>query len=273
MFSIITLLIVLALSLLVTRIATAALTHTGLSRQAARFQARSAFTGVGFTTTESEKVVNHPVRRKILLLLMLMGNAGIVTAISTLIVSLIRVDPSSDKLWLKIAVLMTGLLVLWWVARSSWADYQLSRLISRLLKRLTDLKVQDYAGMLHLAGEYQIIEMQVAPDDWLAGQPLKKLGLRKEGIVVLGVNRKSGKYIGAPFGGTEIQPYDTLILYGRSPALKKLDERKKGTLGDVDHVEGVDEQRRVIREEHAADDRRPDDGAADPAGGGAPAPQ
>lgn len=52
MFAIASLLVVLVLSLLVTRIATVALTHTGLSREVARFQARSAFSGVGFTTSE-----------------------------------------------------------------------------------------------------------------------------------------------------------------------------------------------------------------------------
>ena len=82
MAPIISLLIILTLSILITRIATVALVVTGLSREAARFQARSAYTGVGFTTDESEKVVNHPVRRKILLVLMLLGNAGIITTIS-----------------------------------------------------------------------------------------------------------------------------------------------------------------------------------------------
>ena len=54
---------VLSLSLFVTQLATIALTYTGLSLEAARFQARSAFTGTGFTTSEAENVVDHPVRR------------------------------------------------------------------------------------------------------------------------------------------------------------------------------------------------------------------
>ena len=41
---------VLSLSLVITRITTIALIHTGLSHKAARFQARSAFTGTGYTT-------------------------------------------------------------------------------------------------------------------------------------------------------------------------------------------------------------------------------
>jgi hypothetical protein len=47
MLAIISLLVVLTVSILITRIATVALTRIGLSREAACFQARSAFTGVG----------------------------------------------------------------------------------------------------------------------------------------------------------------------------------------------------------------------------------
>ncbi|NJK33035.1 MAG: potassium transporter TrkA, partial [Deltaproteobacteria bacterium] len=80
MYAIISLLVVVTLSLIITRIATIALMHTGLSRPVSQFQARSAFTGAGFTTQETEHVVNHPVRRRIIRTLMLLGNAGLVTA-------------------------------------------------------------------------------------------------------------------------------------------------------------------------------------------------
>jgi hypothetical protein len=64
MIALISLLFILGFSTLITCIASLALMHTGLSRDAARFQARSVFTGVGFTTNESEKVVNHPLRKQ-----------------------------------------------------------------------------------------------------------------------------------------------------------------------------------------------------------------
>lgn len=82
MIAAITLFLVVALSALITKVATIALMHTGLSTQSARFQARSAYTAAGFTTSESEKIMNHPVRRKIIFNLMLIGNAGIVTVMS-----------------------------------------------------------------------------------------------------------------------------------------------------------------------------------------------
>lgn len=52
-YAIASLLVIVAVSLVVTRVATVMLTATGLSREVARFQARSAFTGSGFTTSES----------------------------------------------------------------------------------------------------------------------------------------------------------------------------------------------------------------------------
>ncbi len=83
MVALFTLLSIIAVSIVVNRIATKALEHTGLSTEAARFQSYSAFTGTGFTTEEAEGVVNHPARRRIVMALMLLRNAGLVTAIST----------------------------------------------------------------------------------------------------------------------------------------------------------------------------------------------
>ena len=142
MLAILTLLIVVMISILITRIATNALVHTGLSKETARFQARSAFTGSGFTTSESEDVVLHPIRRRIIMFLMLLGNAGIVTVISSLILTFINpgeVIPSYAKL----LVLVTGLTVLWLLASNQTLNNRLSTIIDKMLKKYTKMKVQD----------------------------------------------------------------------------------------------------------------------------------
>ena len=46
---------------------------TGMDRKRAVFQALSAFSGTGFTTKEAEFVVNHPVRRRVIIWLMILG--------------------------------------------------------------------------------------------------------------------------------------------------------------------------------------------------------
>lgn len=131
---IISLLIIISLSLLITYIAGLALIHTGLSKDAARLQARSAFTGTGFTTTESEHVVNHPVRRKILMMLIFLGNVGIISTISSAILGLITLK-ESEFITAEILVLVFGLLVLWVLSRSKWFHRKLSHLVHRMLDR------------------------------------------------------------------------------------------------------------------------------------------
>lgn len=242
MLSIISLLVVLTLSILVTRVATVALTHTGLSRESARFQARSAFTGVGFTTSESENVVSHPLRRKILMLLMLLGNAGVITAVSSLIVSFVNVEGSTTLFW-QVALMITGILGLWSLANSSWVDRHLSNVISKALGSFTQINIQDYSSMLRLSGDYQISEVHVGEGHWLEDRTIGSAALRQEGITVLGIDRAGGSYMGAPDGETEIRRDDTLVVYGRASLIKELCDRDSGTDGNHEHQKHItDEQ-------------------------------
>ena len=117
MIPIVTFLVVLSVSILVTRVASVALMLTGLSRETARFQARSAFTGVGYTTSETEKIVNHPVRRRIVMILMLWGNVGLITVISTVVITFVQQGDRMDQWW-KLLLLAGGAAVLWIVAMS-----------------------------------------------------------------------------------------------------------------------------------------------------------
>jgi hypothetical protein len=229
------LLVVVLLALLVMRVATAVLTTTGLSREAARFQVRSALTGVGFTTSETESVVNHPVRRRVVMMLMLVGSAGVITAVTTLIISFARTD--REGALLRILVLVGGLAVLLLLARSSAFDRPLQRLISRALARDTDLDVRDYAALLHISGEYSVAELLVEEGDWVAGRRLDEL----EGLRVLGIERREGGYLGAPAGSTIVEAGDTLVLYGRAEDVAELDERKAGPTGDEEHRRAVAE--------------------------------
>jgi len=242
MIAIFSLLLVLVFSLLITRVATIALTYTGLSRQAAKFQARSAFTGVGFTTTESEKVVNHPVRRRILMMMMLVGNAGIVTVISALILGFIQL-PGVGSAVMRALLLAAGVALLVTLSMSSWMDQKLSKAISWALGKYTDLDIKDYASILHLAGEYSIHEVYVEPRDWMADRSLQGLKLSEEGVLVLGIVHSDGNFLGTPRGDTEVKPSDTLILYGRTSDIAELDRRRKGPGGNIQHAEAVAAQK------------------------------
>lgn len=253
MSAVILLVVVALVSLLVTRVATIALTVTGLPHEAARFQARSALTGVGFTTSETEQVVNHPVRRRIVMALMLVGNVGLVTAMAGLLGGFLGAGGQASAV--RIALLVGGLAAVYTLSRSPWVDRHLSRLIRRVLFRHTDLRVRDYASLLHLHGDYAIHELLVEEGDWLAGHSLGELRLKDEGLLVIGVIGPEGRYEGVPSAETRLLPGETAILYGRGEAFTRLAQRGAGRHGDREHEEQVAAQRRIGERERRAAER------------------
>ncbi|HVL95943.1 MAG TPA: TrkA C-terminal domain-containing protein [Solirubrobacteraceae bacterium] len=240
MVALASILVVVLLSLLITRIATMALVLTGMSREQARFQARSALTGVGFTTAEAESVVGHPVRRRIVMALMLVGGAGVVTVLGGVMLSFAGDDGRNG---LKLAILVGGLAALVVLARSRRVDRFLQRPIEWGLRRFTDIEVRDFESLLHLAEGNVVIELGIDPGEWLDGRTLADADLRGEGVVVLGVQRPDGSYLAVPRGDTELRAGDTVIAYGLGERLCDLDERPAGPEGDRAHARAVREWR------------------------------
>lgn len=255
MTAIFSLLTVLTLSFLITRFGTAALALTGVSYELARLQAVSAFTGVGFTTSESERIVSHPARRRILIVLMILGNAGIVTAVSTLILSFIGADERSQWLY-RGTLLLAGLSLLWTIATSNRIEHWMLQRLQSILRRFTDLEAIDFVELLDLSGSYSVRTLKVDPDDWVEGKRLDEVKLFQEGITVLGVHRADGDYLGIPRGETTIEADDQLVLYGREERIEELDQRRRGPSGDEAHSRAVSDQQQQRQSQQEADDRR-----------------
>lgn len=249
MYGVVLLLVIALLSLLITRIATIALTATGMPRPSARFQARSALSGVGFTTKESEEVVAHPARRRIIMALMLIGSVGLATSIAGVLGGLVGGTPDAGDRLQRTAVLVAGLVLIYAGSMSHHVDRRLSKLIGRALARFTDLDLRDYAALLHISGEYEVKEMLASPGAWITGRTLGELRLRDEGLLVLGIVRTDGTYLGVPTKYTRIEPGDTVILYGRDGRFAELTSRESGAGGDDAHERAVANQHDVADQE------------------------
>jgi len=139
-------LIVVTLVFVIIRAGATALEMTGLSRDASRFQALSAFFGAGFTTGESELVVNHPVRRRIIRDLIVVGNIGIMSAIGTVIVAAGKLDFTNDPrtAWGKIMVILIGMLLLWALAKTPIPTWLIDRSVNMMLSKTGMLRAMDY---------------------------------------------------------------------------------------------------------------------------------
>ena len=241
-------LLVILFSMIVVRIGTKALQKTGLSEDVASFQALSAFTGVGFTTSESEYVVGHPVRRNIVKWMIRLGSAGLTSAIASLVLTFVGNTPV--EMAVNGAGLAVGLGGLYAFSKSRLLDRVLGKFIEWASSKWSTVKIIDYEQVLGLSKGYTISIIRVKPGSWLEGKTLREAGLREEGVVVLGVYRQTEEegevYIGAPHPDFRLKAGDRLICYGPEEVLAKLPERVSGPRGDYEHRLAVAQQR--IRE-------------------------
>ena len=250
MTGVMTLLLIITLTLLVNRIAATALTMTGMSREMAKFQARSAFSTVGFCTSEAEAVVNHPVRRRIISLLMFSGNVGFVSIVAVGVGSFaIQTEESGLNLAGRIGWLVAGIAFLWLVASSKWVDDKLFKLISWMLSTFTQLEVHDFTSMLQLGEGYSVTRMNLGEDCWPIGMTLAEARLSELGVNVLGIRRADKSFVGTPIGVTYFRKHDELILYGNREDITTF-----GT--SLKENSSLDEQRVRVRERHAETESR-----------------
>lgn len=241
MSALLSLFVVVSLSLLVVRIGTVAFTMTGLSKDIASFQALSAFSGAGYTTEEAEEAAAYPSRRVILKMLIRLGSVGLVTTIATLVLSFTDPVARLDRLMLLIGFL----LVLLGLSRSQWFNSLLTPLIKWGLRKTATFELRDYTGLLHLHRGYRVADITVSPGDWMANERIADLELRShEGVVVLGIRRADGTYVGAPSGDHVIKPGDTLVTYGKEDRLQEIAERAERD--DEAHERATERYRRLL---------------------------
>ena len=244
MLAVLSLIFVATLFITASRVATIALVGTGMATDVANFQARSALMGVGYTTTESEDIINHPVRRRVILWLMTFGNAGIITGISSLLLGFVGAE--ANQTVRRGIVLLVGLLILLILTRVRMLERVLTRATRWALATWTSLETRDLANLLRFSHEYGVIELHARGVDWLVGRPLARLHLPDEGIVILGIDRHDGRFHGAPTGQTIINAGDTVIAYGLLDHLQELDDRHQGRDGDIAHEDAVREQSEIL---------------------------
>ncbi|MCA8940442.1 MAG: TrkA C-terminal domain-containing protein [Planctomycetes bacterium] len=242
------------ISLLVIRVGATALKMTGLSSDVARFQAKSAFSGAGFTTAESELVVDHPIRRRIISILITCGGFGVPLILATLMLAVTNADDTAVKTR-RIIGLACGLAALIVASRFQLIDHYIENAIQFFLKRWGQLEIVDYQSMLEIERGYRVGSIKVRDDSWLAqGMSLRELQLAQAGILIIGVHR-NGEYIGAPSAELTPQEGDELLCYGQQSEIEELSTRMQGDEGDVRsfeatrrHAERLDKESALLAE-------------------------
>jgi hypothetical protein len=214
--SILVLLVVLVVSYLIVLAGAMAYELTGLDREAARFQALSAFTGAGFTTRVSELVVRHPVRRRITSTLIILGYAGTAGVVAGLLSSF-----HDDDLMLTVrnlAVLTMAVGAGWWL--TGFIGPGLGDTLRRILTpRLTGDRVPHEELMLYKRG-FGITRIEVPQGSRVCGRRLRDLDLRRWHVQVLAVEEPNDVHP-IPTPDWHFDAGQHLIVYGKLDNVQK----------------------------------------------------
>jgi hypothetical protein len=206
-------LLTIVASMLVVRAGAIALVLTGMSYDKAKFQALSAFSGTGFTTKEAERVVNHPVRRKIVTWLIILGNAGIVTVIVSATSAF--TSAKANELGTNILFLMIGILVIASLARYSALPKWWETIVSRYLRKKTGFSPsQPVEKLLHLKEGYGVAQVEILEGSSLVGETIAHLNNELKSGAILGLER-DGEWIPNPHHNEPLEEGDFLTIYGQ----------------------------------------------------------
>lgn len=213
-----TLLVLLAISMVIVRIASVALRLTGLPDHIARFQSISALTGAGFTTTESEAIVNYPIRRRVIVGLMLFGNLGLVSVASTFIIAFSNKVGDVNAIATQIVAMIAAIAFIIFVMSSKTLDRILCGFISRVLQNFTDWEQEHYRTLLALDNDYTLSEHVYRGE---GPRPLDEIIPDGAKIYVLSVQGSERRHIDETGPATPVGQYETLVCYGSEKAQRE----------------------------------------------------
>jgi hypothetical protein len=210
---------IIVISVFIVKIASVALNLTGLDDKRAFFQALSAFTGTGFTTRDSELVVNNDIRRKIIIFLIILGNAGFISVITTLILSFQK--GGITPVLINIVLILLAILLIIKVSFHKGITRNLTKKIQRRLIKSPNFTKRPVEEILRLAEGYGIAEVTLNESCSDIGKTLFESSFRQKDILIMAIERESG-VIPAPHASDKLLLNDTLICYGKLHNIEKI---------------------------------------------------
>jgi len=219
----------LVISFVVVRVGAVAFQLTGLEWSLAKFQALSCFSGTGFTTRESELIVGHPRRRQIAGLLMVLGNAGLVTLVATFANSLrprIAAPSSSGWIWpglspaLNLVTIAIAIYVTFRFFTHGKQAQKFTQYLRRKVRETSIVQRVSFEELMVATGGYGVVSADVASASPLVGKTLAKSGLRAQDITVLAIGRGPDT-IPNPRPDMRILAKDRLLCFGNMDRMKE----------------------------------------------------
>lgn len=220
MYAIATFLVVAVFTMVFGRLATGALIATGVPPDIAAFQSRSAFSGAGFTTTETESVINHPLRRQIISTTMFVGSLGTPTLIVAVLIGFVAPGPGSTIE--RTLVIISGIMLIAMMLGNRPATSLLVKIGHRYAnKRLIPALSEEVETLLQVSGDFVVASVRLSADPADTYRSLRGLDDAMPGVKVLGV-RRGHDYFGEMPTDIQLQQGDEIIVYARTEQLDSI---------------------------------------------------
>jgi len=158
---------------------------------------------------------------------MILGNAGFVTLIATLVTTINTSGPVTPiipilerfvpNFFMQYANLSIVLILLFLIYRIFYSSRFLSLLMSKIQEQMVDKKLLQRARFEELllnAKGYGISQIELTKKNPLSGKTLSESKLRSNDILVLSVERDQENIIN-PVATTRLKPHDTLVCFGK----------------------------------------------------------
>jgi hypothetical protein len=213
------LLIAILVSFIVVRIGGFALQLTGIEPEVARFQALSAFSGTGFTTREAERVVGNKTRRRIVTILIILGNAGMVTVIATLVASFTQVE-GYTWFFIRLAIIIGGIFGLYQLIMRSNVGRRIPAWLQRPIMNRILGEAPAVEEIFRAEKNWVISLVMIEGSSKSIGQSVADITAEGD-IEILGIDR-ADTYLTRPDREEKIMEGDRLLVYANRKAVKRI---------------------------------------------------
>jgi len=205
--------------LVAVRLGGLALELTGMEPEAARFQALSAFTGTGFTTSEAERVVRNRSRRRIITVLILVGAAGLVTVVGTMAATFVDATGYSG-FFIRLGIIVVVVVIFYRVIMVSRAGSWVANWFRRPLMKLVLRDAPAIEEVFSASKEWGIYLVMIGDESKHGGSSVGALADAAD-LEILAIERAEG-FIDRPDAGEKVLKGDRLLVYAAGKALKGL---------------------------------------------------
>jgi len=195
---------------------------TGLREDKARFQAISCMTNSGFTTRESELILNSVARRRLARGMMIFGYIFAVTGVSVLVNLFIR--SSGDQInWWTLIYSLIFLFVILVITRSKWIVRKFDDLVEALAKNKTKGAFYNYVRILEMFHDKLIAEVFVThvPNE-IIGKTLLEMNFRHTYKLNVLLIKRGNTIMDHVVAADQIKKGDHVLIYGSKDNIMEL---------------------------------------------------